>query len=251
MNQRSVLYAAFTQLIFAFILIVSARTATATPEELEPDAGLYASYNAPEPYDLALRALLIGQHPHRQCQILAVPSFEREWAVYMIREDKSPPTLIFNRMQKHLWAEMQQKAGSIGKNDGKNKSLTSHEIDQKAIESMGIQVDTVSAPLKSKTADLLEDVWWRMLTRVRYPPKTESGLDGVRYHVSHKKQYEAYRSGQTQSPEEGTRPAALIALAQQMKAFAEKPSEEGEERLQTAARALLKRIEEETKTSPR
>ena len=81
-----------------------------------------------------------------------------------------------------------------------------------------------------------------MLERVRYPDAPRDGEDGVSYHVSHWSTDLGFRSGQTWSPPEGSRPDALVNLSERMRAFAEAPSAQAEARLRSAATALLTRI---------
>src|SRR5688572_17723012 len=75
---------------------------------LEPEKGTYAGYGAPEPYELALRQALLGNDAYRLCQVLAVPSFSEEWAVYMLRGDEpgSGYSVIARTMTRQLWSAM-------------------------------------------------------------------------------------------------------------------------------------------------
>jgi hypothetical protein len=110
-----------------------------------------------------------------------------------------------------------------------------------ALEHLKIEVETSQAVISVETADLLEEVWGRMLERVRYPRTPWEGEDGIRYHASHWSQG-SVRSGQTWSPPDGSRPSALVKLSGQMAAFAQSPSDEAEGQLQAAATALLARL---------
>jgi hypothetical protein len=111
-----------------------------------------------------------------------------------------------------------------------------------------LEVDRSKASISDRSADLLEDVWWQMLGRTRYPVEPEQGLDGTSYRVAHWRTGVGFRSGETWSPEDGTRTKALVSLAEHMAAFAQAPTPEGDAALGSEAQSLLERL---AKTSSR
>jgi hypothetical protein len=223
-------------------------------DDLEPCEGVFSWIEPPDPYYLTLRANLLGEHAYRKCQILAVPSFEEEWAVYLFREDdrdlelaegrdqELPPTIVFKRLRQSLWHAMAKmiQSGSI---DG-SISLES-EAQSAAIQRLSIEVDRFAVPVSDATADVLEKVWDGMLGRVRYTEESTGGCDGVSYFVAHHRPG-SYRCGETWTPDEGTRTAALVDLAEKMGALAESTPLERRVRegaLADAAHALAERLE--------
>jgi hypothetical protein len=84
-----------------------------------------------------------------------------------------------------------------------------------------MKVNRIEIPIPRSLANRLESSWFKMLARVRYPPA--EGIivtfDGIRYYAASWSQY-GFRSGTTWSPAAGTRPAALVGIAEAMRAFA-------------------------------
>ena len=209
------------------------------PQDLEPADDLFSSLNEPEPYDLALRAALLPPRGYLRCQLVAIPSFEPEWAIYLTREEGSAPRLGSRRLGSHLWAEMTSRISDNGRRGGYSLGP---EAQTAALAELKIEVETSQAVVAVETADVLETVWSRMLEGVHYPGTPWGGEDGVRYRASHWSRGLGFRSGQTWSPRDESRPHALVKLAEQMAAFAHRPSREAELRLQEAADALLHRL---------
>jgi hypothetical protein len=209
--------------------------AYAAEQDLEPADGPFSPIVAIEPYDLALRDALLPPRGYRKCQLVSVPAFEPEWAVYLTREEGSTPHLVSRRMSDQLRAAM----AKVINESGWNRSYsTARDAQSAALKHLRVKVDTSRAAITAETADQLEGVWSLMLERVRYPSTPWEGEDGVRYHVSHWFPGRVL-SGQTWSPPEGSRPYRLVKLAEQMHALTLTPSKDGEERLQAAASALL------------
>jgi hypothetical protein len=204
--------------------------------ELEPADSLYSGLDEPEPYDLALRAALLPRHDYRKCQLVVVPSFQPAWAIYLSWEKDSAPRLVSRRMREHLGHAMTNRISGNGK---KRSYSLGPEAQRAALQHLKIEVDTSEAVIAAETAVILEAVWSRMLTRVRYADTSWQGLDGIRYHASHWSQESGFRSGQTWSPLEGSRPYGLVQLSEQMNAFTRTPGTEAETRLRAAASALL------------
>jgi hypothetical protein len=236
MNRRGWPYLLLFAVVLLLVLPVSA---TAGGEELEPGDDLFSWVDPPEPYKLAVRAALLGKPAYRKCQVVAIPSFEKEWAVYMTREEGSEPLLVSTRMRTHLWTDMMEIISDKGR---KSSYSIGSEAQAAALKRLSIEVDTASARLRPATADLLEEVWWRMLSRVRYPAEPRFVIDGVTYHISHWARAKGFRSGQTCSPRDGSPAAALVRLAEEMRALAEAPADAAEEQLESDARALLTRL---------
>jgi hypothetical protein len=208
-------------------------------DDLEPNQGVLSAFDLAVPLEVALREALLDEGVRRNCQLVAVPSFGREWCVYLVRDEEKTPQLVFREVRRQLSAEMSKLLSESG-----------HSIrpdsQRAALAKLKIDVDTLTVPLTSDTADVLEQTWWGMLARVRYREHTLSVRDGADYFVS-QWAHGAVRSGQTWSPEKGTRTAALIQLAEKMRDLAKAPTESRsdlERALASEARALLGRLRE-------
>ncbi len=93
-----------SSLILVLILTSIAISGIQT-EELQPNEGLFAWISIAEPYHLALRDALLTEHGYLRCQVLAIPSFERERTVYLVRDDNSHAKVVTKTMKTPLWGE--------------------------------------------------------------------------------------------------------------------------------------------------
>jgi hypothetical protein len=77
-------------------------------DELQPCRGEFSTIRSPtEPYYPALARALLEEGGIRECQLVAVPSFDNEWAVYLLREDReSPARLVFKCMREPLYSRL-------------------------------------------------------------------------------------------------------------------------------------------------
>jgi hypothetical protein len=210
-----------------------ALTALAAEVDLEPADSLFSQHDEPDPYDLALRDALLPSPGLYKCQLVVVPSFDPEWAIFLKREDGSAPHLVSRGLRRHLRAEMM----NVIQEDASKGSFSAAQ--NAALKRMKVDVDTSQAVVTGETADMLEEVWEKMLDRVGYPATFTIAVDGVHYHASHWSALRGPRSGQTTSPPQGSRPYALVMLAEQMRGFTQKPSPEAEARLRDDASTLL------------
>ena len=190
--------------------------------DLQPTEGVFSSVSAPEPYYLAVRELLIGDHRYRSCQLLAIPSFDREWAVYVVREDANGAK-VYNVLEKHLWSELMDELSGGGRRESYSLGSAAQAA---GLEKVAKSVQHHSASIKPETREMLEQVWSRMLDRVHYPKEITHGADGTTYYVSQWQQGPGYRSGKTWSPEPGTPAAALVEIAEELRKYAISPAGE-------------------------
>lgn len=212
-------------------------------DELAPATDLYSRAEAPDPYQIALRNLLVGEYRQRKCQIVAIPSFEKEWAVYIIRNN-GESSIILRVLKKHLWAEMMRE---ISDNGTKKSYSLSAKSQSAALSKLSKQVEKYSTPISEETADVMETAWEMLLARVKYNDNAGLGYDGTTYHVSHWKRGEGYRSGITWSPEKGTLPADLISIGESMKeivGFSGKGRKLKEKEIKDKAKLLIRKIKE-------
>jgi hypothetical protein len=200
-------------LLTAVLLLGSAARAQ---DDLTPEEGTFAGYQAPEPYRLVLREALLGEEHYRLCQVVTIPAFTAEWAVYMIRNDPGDFTVISRTVKHHFWDQMmkslaREKNGSH-KFDGPSQAAALAKIDRAVV--------TRTAPLDQPTAKLLDRLCARVIRRARYPRKPISGFDGVQYHVA-TWGLGGFPSAKTWSPKKGTLPADFVELEEALKRLTE------------------------------
>ena len=193
------------------------------PVDFQPEDGEFVGRETDDHYRLISQALL-GEHSHRKCQMLFLPSFAPEGAVYVVRfpEDASGLVVV------------------------KEFELDSRPalLDAQSLDTPYTRVQRWEARLEGKDADLLETLWVTMLSRVHYEEEPTGGFDGVEYHAAHFARGFGYRSGKTWSPHSGTLASDFIAVAEELQEFAKEKEVEREvvrRRLMAKAGALLER----------
>jgi hypothetical protein len=204
-------------------------------EDLVPEEGAFAGYEAPDPYHLALRAALLGDDHYRLCQMVTVPSFEAEWAVYMTHDESGGYTVVSRTLKKHVWSQMMKALNKNGtyKLDGPSEAAALRKVDTAVVA----RTATVDEP----TGQMLAALCGRVLLRVRYPKQPGAGLDGVTYHAATWARG-AFPSGQTWSPKSGTLPAEFVALEQSLKTLTEAANEEVRDKIKADLKARAKRL---------
>ena len=243
-TMKFVLYAVFLLLT---LVPYSAMPAPASSDELQPDLGLFAFDTGLEPYFMSIKNGLLGEHRFRLCQVLTIPSFQREWVVYVIREEGKLPTIIYKAMKKHLWSEMM--AMIEKQSEGPMKHDISTQV--KALSALNKEVEVFSAPISEKTTKLLSSVWTAMLLRTRYPqPNNMTGKDGTTYYVAHVETGKGAWSGNAWSPAPKTNPGILIQIADDMKNYATVEASQRytlEKKIAVKAKRLLTSLQSEEK----
>ena len=215
-----------------------------------------ARYYDLDAYRAGVRRLLFkdqGRGSYRKVQLVTMPSFSAETAVY-IRDaiDGDAPTVVYagirpNQRGANLWEQMTAQI------EDDSPDRTSYRMDreseEQALAKMAVEVQVRVAPITEETAALLDEVWIRALRGVRYVEPDSGaitiGTDGVRYCFASFVKSEGYLGGEIWSPREGTRMAALTALGALLGTYALAADAERalEARLRHDARALLARLE--------
>lgn len=121
---------------------------------LEPEEGLFAGHSEPAPYELVLRRALFGEDHYRLCQLVVLPSFAPEAAVYMTRGEKrgSTFTVISRTLKKQLWGKMMKELETKAENKSFKLDSASQSI---ALERLRMAVETRTAPLDAATSERL------------------------------------------------------------------------------------------------
>jgi hypothetical protein len=221
-------------IIIILVLMFNNANAAAISDELVPSTDLFS--DEPDPYYITLRELLLGEHRLRNCQIVAIPAFEKEWALYLIKENKEF-RLIVKIMKKYLYVEMMDKVFDEG---DKESDISLAEAEAAVLSKLPKEVERYSIPISEGTADALEKAWEMSLARVRYKDNIGEGMDGIMYYISH-----GSRSGTTWSPWEGTLPADLVAIGYSLKElvdFSESERKSKEKDIKKKAEQLIEKI---------
>ena len=161
-------------LAFAGLLVA----ATASPEELFPldrDYSMMEQYPDMHAYHLAARDALLGRSNRHTCEAIVIPSFEREWAVYL-QETPSGREVVSTIMQSQLWGEMHRAA------ERPDHSIQAGDT-KAALSSLPKDVWRFSAPLTASTASLVEQSCAALLARAEVPPEPRRCIDGVGYQL--------------------------------------------------------------------
>jgi hypothetical protein len=216
----------------ASVVIATATAGSAGQQapDLTPVHGVYSSPSLVDPYHLALRDALLGEHPYRKCQMLVLPSFQAEWVVYVVQDDtQGPGRLFYKTMHTQLWGNMMQQIERDAP-DPRSYSI-GPDAQSAALRKVTKRVDVRTVDLDASTIAALERAWTDMLMRTRYPGTPDLGLDGTSYVAANWSRGLGPLSGETWSPEEGTPTYDLVAIADQLRDLATAPPQ-GQPRLE-------------------
>ena len=197
-------------------LLVSLLTLPARSTDLEPETGVFAGYGPPEPYDLMLRRALLEDDSYRLCQFAVIPSFEPEWAVYIVESKPGPPTLVSRTLKRQMWSSMMTEMAKACSDGSISLDAMSQSI---ALEKLRSATHTQRVKLDTKMAAQLGSACQAALLRVRYPKTRTAGLDGTTYHLGHWIPG-AFLSGTTWSPKPGTLARDYIDMGATLKSYA-------------------------------
>jgi hypothetical protein len=177
---------------------------------LEPDSDPMEGA-ARAPYEAFLTQLFFGEHSIRKCQVLFIPSFQAESAVYVVwtSPQESTATVIVKQARKSIWYQMTKTDGENGHSD----SLTPEAKLSKADSS----ITTTTRPIGRELAAKLQRVWSLILSKPRSPLRN-AGEDGERIHVAQYEDGHGYRWAQASGPG-GARRLEFWDLAASLRAF--------------------------------
>jgi hypothetical protein len=207
--------------------------------ELIPLDPEFSEFGSMRRYHLVLRDTLLGPRDGHVCDVLVVPSFEREWAVYVQPQGNDVAVVTYAVMDTSLWGKMHHAAEAAG-GDGSQEALDA------ALVRVPKGTEVKAAPLRAYTAALLERVWSEMLSRARERP-ADGGftLDGTGYYFLQRAGAGAWRAGGAWSPKAGTNTAALVDVVLALRRHAMAPPTDhatSEAKLVSEALLLLKRL---------
>jgi hypothetical protein len=229
----------------------------AFPDHLEPDEGAFSRSTV---YDGALRrALLRGTE--REIQMVVVPSFAPEQAVYVDRTG-SGPRVVAVRLRSNLHRQAMRRVtpaldAAPERADGDDVAVREWTVEderlvQRAFDEVTPEVDVDIAPISPATVERLKALWIAALTRARRPEPCDEEIavsDGVVFHLAGWSRSVGYLSGQIR-PLAGPKPRMLIEIGLELAGYARAPDAERrgrEKALLAKAEALLARFEAEAR----
>ena len=203
----------------ALVLLVASPAAS---EGLEPEEGVFAGYGAPTPYELLVRQALLGDDRYRLCQMVYLPSFHQESAVYIAHQEDKAFVVVSRTMKKQLWSQM---LGEMEKASPTKNSISLNSIYQSAaLQKIRAAVAVKTAALDADAATIVTEACRDVLLSVSYPKEATAGLDGTIYHAGHWIPG-AFLSGKTWSPTKGTVAADFVAMEMTLQAYADAATE--------------------------
>lgn len=200
----------------------------ASGQGFEPEEGLFADPEALDPSTLELRRALLPETDWKLCLLVAMPSFEPQYAVYIVGEEGS--STVVSRTLTKIYPR--RASGELVKSGQESDLL---EL-----------VVTRRAPLDAETHRLLNQVCIRVLRSVQYSEESKRRfegrersirLDGITYHASHWVPG-AVMAGSAYTPAPGSLAAEFIDMELALKAYAD--AEPGPSR-ETFKAVLLKK----------
>jgi hypothetical protein len=198
-------------------LFVSLLWLPARGNDLEPETGAFGGYAPPEPYELMLRRVLFEDDAYRLCQFAVLPSFQPEWAVYIVESDTGKATLISRTLKQEMWTSMMGEMAKVASTG----SIEHDAISQsRALHKLRVATNTKRVELDAKMVSQLGAACEAVLLRVRYPTTRTIGADGTTYHVGHWVPG-AFLSGKTWSPKPGTLARDYVNLGATLKKYAD------------------------------
>jgi hypothetical protein len=191
------------------ILLLTGTAGASEPRPLTPidrDFSILAAYEAMQQYHLALRDTLLGRETHRSCEAVVVPSFEREWAIYLqqSRSGGGPEVVCTIMQQMEIAAQRSDKPRRPGD-------------EASALRRVSRKTWRFSAPLSATTASALERLWAVMLARAEQPPRPVPCIDGTGYYLFQWHRQSGSRGGWGRCPQSGTPVAAVLGILERLR----------------------------------
>lgn len=186
--------------------------------DFEPEQGTFG-VSGPDPYEARLHELLFEQDRYRICQLVTMPSFEAESAVYIATREPGPPLVVHRALNEQLWGLMMTEITIQAGDPRLRKSIGIGPASQMAaLARIHASNATVRAELDQTTVNVLSRACEAVLMRARYSGAS-SGLDGTIYHAGSWKPG-TFLAAQAWSPKVGTIANDYLALAESLRAYA-------------------------------
>jgi hypothetical protein len=207
--------------LLAIALLMAAGVGTVAADErssLRPiDSGLSVLESAPalRAYFVSARDALAGTG-NRSWEALVFPSFQWEWAVYVERDRDGSTHVVCAAMETQLWLQMESGA--------ERSSGSSHaERELSALRKADLRSSRAAASIAPATAAALERLWSDLLSRAEVPAEKPRCLDGTSFMLFEWARGVRGRGGWARCPQEGSAPAAALALLEELCSAARNP----------------------------
>jgi len=234
-------------IMIILLIFVSTEAVAGIPSpDLQPEEGFFGLSAFSYYYAAVSDRLLPDQQIFRKCQVVFLPSFEPESAVYISWDEKNEsdrPRVVATELEHQLWAELQKVIHREPSKDGYYSFAP--EVQQRILPQIRSNVKKAEAEIDVQTAKILEHLWETMLSRIRYPDIKVLGLDGENYHFANGVKGRGYRVGKVWSPEKGTPSYELIEIAKSLKDYprlSEKGRVESSKSMSKRAERLLAQL---------
>lgn len=184
--------------------------------DFQPEQETGIGHAVYDPYKDRLHDVLFGGDSRRICQLLTVPSFEEESAVYIKSPERGSPVVVSRRLHVQLSGLMMveiEKRAERGPGAGVGPSELAA-----VVAKLPASTETHLAEIERTTVDVLSRACEAVLQRTHAhgPP---SGFDGVRHHAGHWKEGKLL-SGQVWSPQPGTLSSDYVAFGESLRRYA-------------------------------
>lgn len=200
-------------LMFAVALAATVGTAVAAdrPSLAPVDGSLSVLGAAPalQAYHLVVRNTLVGVAGSRAWEAVVIPSFEREWAVYVERSGTGGTQVVCTAMQTQLWYQMESVAERASRGLYAQREL-------EALDKADKRIWRHASPISATTAAALERLWSTMLLQARVPAEPPRCIDGTSYFLFEWTQGVRSRGGWARCPQRDTPVAAGLAILEKL-----------------------------------
>jgi hypothetical protein len=159
--------------------------------------------------------------------VLVEASFDSEYAVALRRRGEAyeifsvrPPTQLWLYQ---VLAMLKNGRMAVTNLDGRDEAAEQIRKLEATLppDPNNLSLSRCAAPVDRETAAAIEAAWRRMLEAVRPDDEPSLGLDGTSYYFEMASNGGRPLAGETWSPREGTRPARLVRVAEEMRAYCE------------------------------
>lgn len=151
---------AFWMMAAVILLHVAPAQAGTRAADLEPERGYWGKDD--DAYAGAVADVLLGATRARKCQMVFLPSFEPESAVYLVRgrgRAHGPATVMATEAERPIWSEAER----FSKLAREGSITLAEDSSRGALARVSRTARKVTATLDAATATLLERVWERLL----------------------------------------------------------------------------------------
>jgi hypothetical protein len=196
--------------LFAVVLTVTVGDGIAAERvhfaPVDGNLSVLAVAPAHQAYHVAARDALVGVAGSRTWEAMVIPSFEKEWAVYVERDGaRGKQQVVCTVMQEQLWYQMEGGAEHV--------SGVSYAQRQKAaLEKANRKIWRYASPISATTAAALEDLWSTMLLQARVPAEQPRCIDGTSYFLFQWAGSVRGRGGWARCPQKSTPVAAALEI---------------------------------------